>query len=543
MRILIVAIIAISFISCKKDPVTPKPDPDPTPNPPVNDTRSYQQRLSDSLFKLAQQVYYWNTQIPDSASFKPLGYANSDTLNGLNAELLAITRTNTFEGTGTSAKYSYLVKTSDLYDGGSIANAITDQGKVGEMKMTLDGKENDLGFTLGIVPVYYSAVNTVDSIPYIKRDSSVVYVRKVTNGSPAYKAGLRRGDVVANAELDYGKYGATPLNNLLNGSSAKLIVYKTKTKTRDTLATFTKAVYTFNPVLKDTVVTVAGKKIAYMAYESFTTGTNSQPALDASFSKFSGATDIVVDLRHNGGGYVDVAKYLINLLAPQSAQGKMAFAEYYTATMVNKQATLLKTQPVYLNNVRQNYSYYDIDYSVSENTTNVNKRGSFNSSNNIPTIYFIVSKSTASASELVINSLKPYYNVVLIGAAFSDNGTLTYGKPIGFFELRLGKYSVFLSSFETKNAQGTGGYFTGMSTNYQAFDDVRFDFGDPNEICFLRAIRLITGLSTYLPGSTSASASTSTVGRSVYSSTPQNMTGTAIGDVSSVSGMIATPQK
>ncbi|MCH5720458.1 PDZ domain-containing protein [Niabella hibiscisoli] len=217
MRILIVGFIAVILFSCKKDPVTPQQ--------PVEDTRTYQQKLSDTLFKLAQQVYYWNTQIPDSASFKPLGYANSDTLSGLKAELLAITKTNTFEGTGTSAKYSYLVKTSDLYDGGSTAYAITDQGRVGEMKMTLDGKENDLGFTLGIIPVYYSAVNTLDSIPYSKRDSSVVYVRKVTNGSPAYMAGLRRGDVLVNAELDYDKYGATPLNNLLNGSSAKLLLF------------------------------------------------------------------------------------------------------------------------------------------------------------------------------------------------------------------------------------------------------------------------------------------------------------------------------
>ncbi|MGN7785687.1 S41 family peptidase [Niabella sp. 22666] len=530
MRILIVCFIAMVFFSCKKDPVTPKQ--------PVEDTRTYQQKLSDTLFKLAQQVYYWNTQIPDSSSFKPLGYVSADTLNGLKAELLAITRTNTFEGNGTSAKYSYLLKTSDLYDGGSVAYSVTDQNKLGEMKMTLDGKENDLGFTLGIVPVYYSAVNTTDSIPYTKRDSSVVYVRKVTNGSPAYNAGLRRGDVLANAELDNDRYGDTPLISLLNGNSARLIVYKTKTKTRDTLPIFTKAVYTFNPVLRDTMITVGAKKIAYIAYESFTTNTNSQPALDASFNKFSGATDIVVDLRHNGGGYVKTAEYLINLLAPQSAQGKVAFAEYYTATMVNKQATLLKTQPVYLNNVRQNYTYYDLDYSVAENTTNVSKKGTFNSSNNVPTIYFIVSRSTASASELVVNSLKPYYNVVLIGAAFNDNGALTYGKPIGFFELRLGMYSAFLSSFETKNAQGVGGYYTGMPTNYQAFDDVRFDFGDPNEICFLRAIRLITGASTYLPGSIA-----STVTRSVYSSASQNMSGVAIGDVTNIQCMIATPEK
>src|SRR5690606_23966747 len=131
--------------------------------------------------------------------------------------------------------------------------------------------------------------------------------------------------------------------------------------------------------------------------------------------------------------------------------------------------------------IKQSYTYYDLDYSLDKNTTRISKQGAFNTGNNISNIYFIVSKSTASAAELLINSLKPYYNVVLIGAAFNDNGTVTYGKPIGFFELRLGVYSAFLSSFETKNAQGVGGYYSGLSTQYQKFDDVRYDFGDPNE--------------------------------------------------------------
>ncbi|MFV0604726.1 MAG: S41 family peptidase [Niabella sp.] len=538
----------LSVLSCKKDPVTPEPEPEPeVPTPTV---KTYQQLLADTLFKLAQQVYYWNSHLSDSASFKPLGYAGSDTLTGLKNELFALTQLPINSVTGkpyefyqytssgttvTTSKYSYIKKTADLYDGGASSYSITNQSDIAEMKMTLDGKDNGLGFTVGLIPVRYSAINTKDSIVYKNRDSTVIYVRNVTNGSPAYEAGLRRGDIIANKELNYNTYGVTPISNLLDGNSAKLVLYRIKANKMDTLQTINKAVYTFNPVLNDTLVTIGSKKIAYVAYQSFTTGTNSKPALDSAFNKFTGATDIVVDLRFNGGGYVSMAAYLINLLAPSSSNGSVAFAEYYNQTMINKQATLLKQQPIFINNVKQSYTYFDVDYSVSGNTSKVNKTSGVNMNNSITNIYFIVSSSTASAAELVINSLKPYYNVILIGAQFSDYGYNTYGKPIGFFELRLGKYSVYLSNFETKNAQGSGGYYAGISTNYQIFDDIRYNFGDPNELCFLSAIRLITGNSTYLP------TVSSTVGRSVYGTNTQGLKGIAVGKTTQIRNMITTP--
>ncbi|ANH81278.1 hypothetical protein A8C56_10025 [Niabella ginsenosidivorans] len=525
-----------------------------------------QHLLADSLFLYAKQIYYWNTALPDQTAFQPDGYVQSDTLSGLQSELLALTRYPKNPATGlpyeqaiyyddtgvarndnTQCKYSYIEKTADLY-GGGLTSVIADPQKTGTLKMTLDGKENELGFAIGFIPVSLSA-DTKEKIPYSDKDSSVAYVRFVTKGSPAYNAGLRRGQIISKFNGNRWSYdnNSAQITNALNGSSITLTIYK-PSKDSSWDISFSKSLYTFNPVYKDTVLNIAGKKIGYIAFKSFTSPANAQPALDESFGKFNGITDIVVDLRYNGGGYVETATYFANLLAPASATGKVLFAEYYNQLMQQGQATLLKNQPVYDdNNSPRDYTYFDIDYSVSKNTAKIAKTGNVNSSSTIKNIYFIVSSATASASELLINCLRPYFNsVYLIGAAFSDDGTKTYGKPVGFFEIRLGKYSAFLANFETKNASQLAGtqtdsYYDGMTTNLQKFDDVRYDFGDPNELCLLYAIRQITGNSSYIPAQSQSRAAFSGI-----SSSDDNIRlpiGHGIGTVTTIHDMITTPDQ
>lgn len=492
-----------------------------TPPPPVS-TGTYQQLLADSLFLYAKQIYYWNTSLPDSASFNPRSYAQTDTLTGLQNELFAITQipinsatgkpyefyqyVNTQGSTVTTSKYSFIEKTSDLYGGGSASTIISNQEQVKNIKMTLDGQENELGFTMGFM--YASGLNgTSRAIPYTK-DSIIGLIRVVTNGSPAWNAGIRRGDIIAKINGNAWTYNNNfnQIENAIDGNNITLTRYDPVTK-KNTDIPFSKSLYTFNPVYKDTMITIGSKKIAYIAYKSFTDTVNSLPVLSAAFQKFQGATDLVVDLRYNGGGYVNTAEYFAEFLLPQSAANGVLFKEIYNQTMQNKQATLLKKQPVYnSNNIKQNYTYYDIDYSVNGNTTNIRKQGSFNAAGTITKIYFIVSGNTASASELLINSLKPYFNTVyLINAPFSsaDDKTHTYGKPVGFFEIRIGKYSIYMSNFETQNKNSEGGYYQGMTTDTFVYDDIRYDLGDPHENCFLQAIRQITGNSTYQPISAS----------------------------------------
>jgi len=60
-------------------------------------------------------------------------------------------------------------------------------------------------------------------------------------------------------------------------------------------------------------------------------------------------------------------------------------------------------------------------------------------------------------------------------------GGKTYGKPVGFFAIKIDKIELYLPQFETKNSLNEGGYYTGLPVDYTVVDDVSRDFGDRNE--------------------------------------------------------------
>jgi C-terminal processing protease CtpA/Prc len=199
--------------------------------------------------------------------------------------------------------------------------------------------------------------------------------------------------------------------------------------------------YTSNPVLKDTVLTTANVKVGYLAYARFSTTENSEAVLNAAFAKFSvqNVENLIIDLRYNGGGYVSTARQLINLIAPVSLNGSLMFSETYNSMMQNGQATILKNQPVRDQNNKIIYqngkmvTYADYSYAKSTNSFNFSKLGNLN---NVKKVVFIVGGGTASSSELVINCLKPHIDVKIVGAQ-------SYGKPVGFFPIRIDKYDVY----------------------------------------------------------------------------------------------------
>ena len=245
-------------------------------------------------------------------------------------------------------------------------------------------------------------------------------------------------------------------------------------------------------VLSSKVITNGNMPVAYLALASFPSLNSSKTALDQVFADLAAANPkvIVIDLRSNGGGYLETAEYLANLIVPASLNGKVMYSEIFNPAMQNGTVPILKHQPYLDANGKtavyngRNATMADVDYTIAGNTYKFNKKGSLQT---IQSVYFIVSGNTASASEMLISSLKPYFDVKLIGEK-------TYGKPVGFFGINIDQYSVFLSSFLIKNANGWSDYFTGMQPDIAIKSLEKPVLGDPNESCLSAALELINGI-------------------------------------------------
>lgn len=496
-------------------------------------------RLYDSLYLYASQTYYWNDQLPPYADFLPRQYEGANDLLGLTNEQFQLTR-YAKDGSGnlyeqlmkpqynngffagwvddnSAPKYSYILKTSETVNGGASSSVGTGSKNSRLLKMTLDGKDSSLGFIPSLVTV--GAGQSYDNVK-VTVDSTLCIIQWVTNGSPAYNAGLRRGDLVSKingkAYVDWTDADLDALNSAINAEQIQLTIRDGNTGSKTKTLSFKKELYKFNPIFKDTLINQGGRKIGYLAFQTYSL--NADDSLDLVFQNdLKGATDLVIDLRYNGGGYVAVAEHLVNLVAPSTANTKVMYRSTYNESMTNDKAPILKKILIDYDKPGEG-TLADVDFSKSDDNPNTTARISKSDGkaglSSLTSIYFIVSSGTASASELTINSLKPYFpgNLKLIGARFGDDGERTYGKPVGFFEIRFGEYSMWMPNFETKNANNEGGYYNGMPTDYQAFDDVAHDFGDPKEESFADAIAKITGVTTSAAAVTSKSIKRSIIG-------------------------------
>ncbi len=204
---------------------------------------------------------------------------------------------------------------------------------------------------------------------------------------------------------------------------------------------FTKKLVTMNTVSNETVIDVGGKKIGYFFFKSFIGP--SEMELNTVFSNFRAANidELVIDLRYNGGGQIDIAEHLAGLIIPDNVDGQL-FVKYEHNNNMS------------LNNV----SSYFVQNS---------------SSLRLDRVYFIAGKGSASASEVIINSLEPYLDVYIVG----DD---TYGKPVGMYAIQssISDLVYVPISFKLVNADNYGGYYNGLTADSYVEDDVFNNFGE-----------------------------------------------------------------
>lgn len=221
-------------------------------------------------------------------------------------------------------------------------------------------------------------------------NDGVVRFRHIWQGSSADQVGIKRGDEVI-------KLDGRPIEELSNNeinvkilsperASLSLTVRTGNEEPRTVLVSHD--VYqwtTAGPVTLTASDEISGlPNIAYLPINSFVRTTRDE--FDTAIARIEdagGVEELIVDLRYNGGGDINIAHYMASIVGGEKVQGK----EAYTNTWNNKYSSLMFTRR------------FDV----------------LSQSLNLPRIIVLTTPFTASASELFINSLKPYMDVVVIG--------------------------------------------------------------------------------------------------------------------------------
>ncbi|NGM71692.1 S41 family peptidase [Sphingobacterium sp. SGL-16] len=218
-----------------------------------------------------------------------------------------------------------------------------------------------------------------------------------------------------------------------------------------------------NVIENNNIITAELNNIPYLKFNNFHSLENVQSIFDNFFLAISlkRPKTLIIDLRENSGGYIETVEYLANLIISSNNNNKVMFSEEFNKTLIEGKAKILRNQ-VYLDEEGKFKiingrlaTLDDVDYTEKNNTYYFSKKGFLES---IEQIYFITSPKTASASEMLINVLSPYINIKIYGGK-------TYGKPIGTFPIKIKDYSLFISSFVIKNANGYYNYFNGFTPN------------------------------------------------------------------------------
>lgn len=417
------------------------------------------QLIQDSIYLYAAEDYLWFNQLPTYATFQPRSFTAADNFTALKDEMNALSQYAI--NPNTNAPYEYLAS-----DPGVAKYSFIDNGTESQ---ALNGVKGDFGFDL-----QYNQVN----------DLRIEYAYA---GSPAALAGIQRSDEITsingstNISYDgpgYGTGTSTNLNYVSNAvyNSQTIAMTLTRTDGSTYSVNLTAANYNVNPVLKDTIFTETnGAKLGYIVFNSFVSDAVADPIIDPIFANFAsqGVTDLVVDLRYNGGGYVSTAEHIDNTIVPAAKSGTLMYNTYYNSNLQNKKDPLLKNQ---WRSGNPDYNYGELDYSVADNAVQFNKIGSLA----VNRVFFIITGQTASASELTINNLRPEMNVQFVGQT-------SYGKPVGFFDIDINAYIMYTPEFSVENSAGQGGYYAGFTPGASGYpgvndyDDLTKNWGDPTE--------------------------------------------------------------
>jgi len=447
-RILFFLCLSLIIVSCKDDVVKPVDEVvKPTAAEELNKT------VNTWIYQNMSDLYYWNTTLPASQSTyaKPSDY------------------------------FKTLINKDDRF------SAIFDDYQT--ILQELNGvSAAEIGFDFQLWKESSQNNNVLGIVLYVKK------------GTPAETLGIKRGDIfrkISGQQLTMDNY-STLVNTLFDSSSSVpmtfAIVQNNALIDKAPVTVNKMANYHEDPIYMDTVYTVQNTKIGYLVYNFFTNddGDNSMKydlELNNTIGKFKSAniTELIVDLRYNHGGMMTSATNLASMLVPGLTTNKV-----FTLTEYNQNLTDYFKSTAYTSQYSDNPFVNNFATTIDAGNPVTATYPILNAGNSLNRIFFLTGTGTASASEMVINGLKPYLSCILIGDT-------TVGKNVGSTlvhdtENLQNKWAFMPIILKYFNKDHKSDFTKGFAPDFLVKDDDTHLLGDVNELMLAKAISRITGV-------------------------------------------------
>ena len=309
-------------------------------------------------------------------------------------------------------------------------------------------------------------------VQFLGTETVFGFVRYVVPGSPAESAGLERGMIFTS--IDGNAF--TPQTNfgqLLSPNSYTIGLAEFQDNelvNLDQQVSLNKIQLTENPIHEHKVLDVDGQKVGYLMYNNFRTPFNSE--LNGVFANFKseGVSELILDLRYNSGGSIETCKDLSSMITGQF--NGQVFA-----------------QQLFNDNFESENLIFDSEISSGETINNLN----------LTRVFVLTSGASASASELLINALNPYIDVVQIGTRtegkFEGSATLYDSPDFTRNDVSLEHtYAIQPLILKTANKEGFTDFFDGLTPDIEQqeiFQNLGV-IGNPNETLLNRALQVIS---------------------------------------------------
>lgn len=287
--------------------------------------------------------------------------------------------------------------------------------------------------------------------------SGTLQVQYVYDDSPADRAGLTRGSAITRvgdrsvaAWFELISAGEATWDDAFGPNEAGTEVYLEWERPDGTVDDdyLLKEEVETNTIMAIERYQQNDRDVGYFVFDSFIN--RAEQDINDAFDQMIGVDDLIIDLRYNSGGLIRIANQIASQTSWQYVENE---------TFVTYQ-------------FNDNYADETLLFDLGAGIERLN----------LERVFVLTTESSCSASELIINALDPFVEVVTIGSR-------TCGKPVGQQPTDICDKVLFAINFQTVNANGFGDYFDGLAPTCSAVDTVTTDWGDPADPLLAEALQ------------------------------------------------------